>query len=308
MELASITFQQVGILFLLIFSGALCARLGVLRPEYKQAFSNLLLYLVVPVMVVNSYMTEFDPAMGANLLKAFGWSALAIGIGLGVTFGLTRGWGGGEAALQRFACIFSNAAYMGFPLIQALFGAEGLIYASAYVTVFNVLLWTLGYAMVSGRARKQEVLHSIFTSPVLYAVILGIGIYFLRVPVPELLRKPCELIASMNTPLSMVITGMLIAASDLRQVVRSLRLWSVAALRLLLIPAVSIGAFWLLGLRGMVAEVVLLLEACPCAAITSIFAVQFHHDEQSAAGMVVVTTLLSILTLPLCAMLLTMMG
>lgn len=308
MELAQITFQQVAILFLLIFAGALCVKTGVVKPESKQAFSSLLLYLVVPLMVLSSYLTEYDPAMGANLLKAFGGSVLAIGLGLVLTFALTRRWTDGEAPIRRFACIFSNAAYMGFPLIQALFGAEGLIYASAYVTVFNLLLWTLGCAMVSGQADKKAVLHSVLTTPVLYAVVLGIALYFLQIPVPELLRRPCELIGSMNTPLSMFITGMLIAASDLRQVVKSVRLWCVAALRLLVIPAVTVGVFWLLGLQGMAAQVVVLLEACPCAAITSIFAVQYHHDEQSAAGMVVVTTLLSILTLPVCALLLTRMG
>lgn len=76
--------------------------------------------------------------------------------------------------ILRFACIFSNAAYMGFPLIQALFGAEGLLYASAYVTVFNILLWTVGYAMVSGKVRPGEVLHSILTTPVLWSVLLGL--------------------------------------------------------------------------------------------------------------------------------------
>ena len=82
--------------------------------------------------------------------------------------------------ILRFACIFSNAAYMGFPLIQALFGAEGLLYASAYVTVFNILLWTVGYAMVSGKVRPGEVLHSILTTPVLWSVLLGLD----PVPVP----------------------------------------------------------------------------------------------------------------------------
>ncbi len=69
--------------------------------------------------------------------------------------------------------------------------------------------------------------------------------------------------------------------------------------------AICIGVFALAGLKGIVAEVVLLLEACPSAAITSVFAVQFHYDEEFVAGLVVVTTIVSIVTLPLCAMLLT---
>lgn len=102
---------------------------------------------------------------------------------------------------------------MGFPLIQALFGAEGLLYASAYVTVFNILLWTVGYAMVSGKVRPGEVLHSILTTPVLWSVLLGLPLYPFRVNVPELIRQPLQLVDNMNTPLSMIITGMLIAGS-----------------------------------------------------------------------------------------------
>ena len=76
---------------------------------------------------------------------------------------------------------------------------------------------------------------------------------------------------------------------------------------MVLIPVASFLVFALLGVKGMAAEVVLLLEACPCAAITSVFAVQFGYDEDLAAGAVVITTFISILVLPLCAMLLTIM-
>ena len=105
-----------------------------------------------------------------------------------------------------------------------------------------------------------------------------------------------------------LVTGMLIAAGDLKSIVCSRPIWKLAAVRMLVIPALCLGAFALLGLFrfGMAAQVVLLLECCPAAAITSVFAVQFGHDEQFAAGCVVLTTLLSILTLPLCALVLTM--
>ena len=209
--------------------------------------------------------------------------------------------------ILRFACIFSNVAYMGFPLIQALFGAEGLLYASAYVTVFNILLWTVGYAMVSGKVRPGEVLHSILTTPVLWSVLLGLTLYLCRVNVPELIRQPLQLVGNMNTPLSMIITGMLIAGSRPEKLLGNREIYRIILIRMLFIPLVSFLLFRLLSVQGMVAEVVLLLEACPCAAITSVFAVQFGYDEDLAAGSVVITTFISIVVLPLCAMALTMM-
>lgn len=305
MELALITAQQVAVLFLLIGIGTLAVKTGVLRLEDKQPLSNLLVYIVVPAMIVNSYRMEFNAEILHNLLAAFGMSILAILLGTVLTLLLTRGKTSSRIPIFRFACIFSNAAYMGFPLISALFGAEGLLYASAYVTVFNVLLWTMGYSFVSGSSNPKKVLHSLARTPVLYAILVGLAIYLLQIPLPTILTRPLELLAGMNTPLSMFITGMLIAAGDVRSIVTDRHIWKLAAVRMLLIPAVCLVVFGLLGFHGMTAQVVILLECCPAAAITSVFAVQFGHDEHFAAGSVVLTTLLSIVVLPLCALLLT---
>lgn len=306
MELALITAQQVIILFLLIGCGFVAVKTGVLKQEGKQTLSNLLLYLVVPAMIVHSYMMEFSEEILHNLLAAFGMSVLAILIGTAITLLLTARRKDRRAPIFRFACVFSNAAYMGFPLISALFGAEGLLYASAYVTVFNILLWTMGYGMVSGSSNPKEVARSLLHTPVLYAMVVGLAVYLLQIPVPNLIAQPIDLLSGMNTPLSMLITGMLIAAGDLKSIVCDRHIWKLAALRMVLIPAVCVAVFALLGFHGMSSQVVLLLECCPAAAITSVFAVQFGHEERFAAGSVVLTTLLSIVTLPLCALILTM--
>lgn len=157
MELALITAQQVVVLFLLIGTGMVAVKSGVLKLENKQALSNLLVYIIVPAMVVNSYRMEFSAQILRNLLAAFGMSVLSVLLGTVITLLLTARKTGSRMPIFRFACIFSNAAYMGFPLISALFGSEGLLYASAYVTVFNILLWTLGYGLVSGGSSVKEV-------------------------------------------------------------------------------------------------------------------------------------------------------
>ena len=308
MDLALITAQQVAELFILMGLGALGAKTGLLRPEGKQTLSNLLVNLVVPAMIINSYRMDFSPEILRNLLAAFALSILSSLLGLVITLLFTARSKDSRTPIFRFACIFSNAGYMGLPLISALFGSEGLLYASAYFTIFNLLLWTLGYSIVSGSSDPKAVVKSLAHTPAIYAVLVGLAIYLLQIPIPALLAQPISLLGAMNTPLSMLITGMLIAAGDLKSIVCSRPIWKLAAVRMLVIPALCLGAFALLGLFrfGMAAQVVLLLECCPAAAITSVFAVQFGHDEQFAAGCVVLTTLLSILTLPLCALVLTM--
>ena len=138
-------------------------------------------------------------------------------------------------------------------------------------------------------------------------MVIGLCIYLLQIPVPQLIAQPLELMANMTTPLSMVITGMLLAAGDLGCIVRSKPVWKLAAVRMLLIPAVCLALVSRLRCRCMSPQVGLLVEGGPSAAFTSVFAVQFGHDESFAAGSVVLTTLLSIVALPLCALVVTLL-
>lgn len=211
MELALITAKQVIVLFFLILTGIVVVKTGVLQLENKRILSNLLVQLVVPAMVLNSYMMEFDPKIVGNLGKALGYSTLFLLVGIVITFLITAliPGIGRNLAILRFGTMFSNAAYMGFPLIQAIFGDEGLMYASVYVTVFNILLWTIGYAVVSGQPDMKKVAKAVLTNPVLYAVVLGLVIYLCRIPVPSVIQSPLAYIGNMNTPISMLITGML---------------------------------------------------------------------------------------------------
>lgn len=305
MELAIITTQQVLVLFLLIFAGFVCVKAGAIKAEYKKAFSDLLIYLIVPAMIINSYITEFNERIFNNLISAFMLSIVFIILGLAITLIASFKLKDKNAPIAKFACIFSNAAYMGFPLIQALFGEEGLIYASAYVTVFNIFLWTIGFGMVSGKTNAKEIIHTICTTPVIISVIIGLVIFIFRIPVPKIIQQPLSYIGNMNTPLSMIITGILIANSSFKKLIKNKLLFFVVGVRMFLIPLVCLFVFYILNIRGTVANIVLLLEACPSAAITSVFAVQFNYDENLAAGTVVITTFLSIITLPLFAYLIT---
>lgn len=309
MDLALNTLHQVLIMAIMILVGYICAKRKVLQAEARTHFSNLLVQIVVPCMIFSSYLSEFDPAVFRNLLLSFGLSTVLLLVGIVVTMLTTGRFEEKNRPIYRFAGFFSNAGYMGFPLIEALFGAEGLLYASAYNTIFNILLWTLGYGMISGIREPRKVAKTILTSPALIAVALGLVVYIAQIPIPDILARPIDMIGDMNTPISMIITGIIIAQADLGRLLKNRQILGISTIRLLLTPAVCLGIAAILIRLGMPAgmplQVCLLLEACPCAAITSVFAVQFHYDEEGAAGAVIVSTLLSIVTLPLYALLIT---
>lgn len=305
MTLALITAKQVIVLFILIFSGFICVKTGAVKIEGRKAFSDLLVYFVVPCMIINSYLTEFDDNIFKNILYALGLSILLLVVGFAITFLLSFKLNGDNVPIVRFGCMFSNAAYMGFPLIQALFGSEGLIYASAFVTAFNIFLWTLGYSIVSRTFDLKAIVKKIFTTPAIISVFIGLLIFIAGIPLPDIISQPISYAAAINTPLSMFITGMIIAASPIKNMFNNKLVYFAIIVRMFIIPVVCIAIFKIFNISGMAADVVIILEACPCASISSVFAVQFGYDEDVAAAMVVLTTFISIITLPAVALIIT---
>ena len=307
MNLALITAKQVAELFLLIAAGVFLKRIGMIGAKEKSFLSDLLIKFVVPCMILNSYMGSYSTDTLANIGLSFVYSIGLCVAGILITMAVSGLVKEENRGIFRFACSFSNAAYMGFPLIRALFGEEGILYASSYVTVFNILLWTVGCVFFADRMSFGKLIKNVLSCPPILAVAVGLLIYLLQIPVQVVLSEPIGAVGEMTTPLSMIITGVTMAEAGLLPLLKKKNLFIAVAVRLLLIPAVCIGVFWLLGISGTAVVVTLLLEACPAAAITTMFAIWHGKDEQYAAAVVVISTLLSIITLPVCAYLLTVL-
>ena len=127
MEIATIAVKQVIELFIIIFAGACIYKAGLVNKDGTKTLSNILIYLIVSCMAFDSYTIEYDPQKSANLIRAFGYSTLLLVIGFIVSFAVTSRIKTDSKKITRFACMFSNAGYMGFPLIKAMFGQEGLL-------------------------------------------------------------------------------------------------------------------------------------------------------------------------------------
>ncbi len=309
MDLAKISLEQVFIMFIMIFLGFLLVKLKLIDIQSKKTLSNILVYLVVPFMIVNSYITsEFNSERAANIGFAFLASFILLVVGIIIAFVAGIFYKTDDKPVLKFGLMFSNAAYMGFPLIEAMFGSDGLIYASCFVSVFNILLWTIGYMTVSKNFNVKEAAIAILKTPVIYSLVIGLILFFTKSSLPNVISKPLSMIGSMNTPLSMIITGMIIASSNIKGVLKNKYLWIETVLRLILIPLICLPVVFLLKQCGMdkeVLQIVFILEACPVAAITSVFAIKFNYNEDLAGSCVVITTLLSIITLPLFTLLIT---
>ncbi len=308
MELAQISLIQVITLFVMIFLGFLLTKLGMIKLEAKGSITNILVYLVVPCMIINSYITtSFDESVITNLLWSFLLSFISIVVCTIVIMLVTHFWKTEQKNILRFAMIFSNAAYMGFPLIEALFSSTSLIYASSFLTIFNIYLWTFGYALVSKSFNPKKICTSILKTPVIYALIIGLILFFCKVNVPSQIQAPLALIGNMNTPLSMFLIGMVMSQLHFKTVFKNVYMWLTIFIKLIICPFISLGILYLfkmcVNVDTLMLQVIFILMACPCVSITSVFAIQFNYDEDLAVSSVVVSTLLSMISLPLFTML-----
>ena len=300
MDLALITAKQVFELFILILCGVVIGKIKMVNEEGKGMLSNLLIYFVVPFMIINSYMSGYNAEILKNMGRMLFYSILTICIGMALSIGITFLMKKEVRGIIRFATTFSNAAYMGFPLIQAMYGSEGVLYASVYVTVFNILLWTVGIVYVSESMSFKELLKKIVT---IISVVVGLVIFLARIPVADVLKDTFNVVGGMNTPLSMIITGITISQFPLLSILKDKRVYFTVILRMFIIPVICTMVMYLIHARGMVAVITIILEACPCAAITTLFAIKFGHDQKLAVGAVTLSTLISIITLPCLALL-----
>lgn len=302
MELSLISLEQVAIMFVMIMLGFILVKTKLVNPDSKKSLSNILVYVVVPCMIVNSFIATYDDSILENLLWSFLVSFILLVLGIVVSFVICIKYKTSDKPILLFALMFSNASYMGIPLIQALFGDIGVIYASGFLTLFNILLWTVGYMVVSKTFNIKSTLISILKTPIIYSLIIGLLIFIFQIPVPSIIKTPLNLLGNMNTPLSMLVTGMIIGSSNVLTVVKNKYVWLNVAFRLLLIPLICLGVTYLLSFLPISKEVLkiaFILMATPSAAITSIFAIKFNYNEDVAAGVVIITTILSIITLPL---------
>ncbi|MCD8160643.1 MAG: AEC family transporter [Clostridiales bacterium] len=309
-DLVSIAAQQVLVMFLLVLVGYAAVKLGAVKAELRSGLSDLLLNIILPATIINSYLTEYDPSISANLAVTLAASTAALLVSIGISALVCSRIKSADAPLMRFAMGFCNAGYMGFPLISALFGSEGLLYASVFHTVYNLFVWTVGVRQLEREKTGHglSAVADVLKKPTMVAMVIGLVIYFGQIPIPELIAEPIGLLSNVNTPMAMFITGMVMAGSSLKTTARDWRMWLAVGMRLLVIPAVTLGLCCLAGVNGMVGAVVVLLSACPCASITSVFAVCYHYEEALGAGMVVISTLLSIGALPLFAALVSLLG
>lgn len=289
--------NEVLILFLLISVGALARWRGLIDVSMNRGLAELLLNVTMPLMILGAFNIAFDAAMAATALKVFLLSAFFHTVSFFLGGYLFRRYSGQARQVLRFTAVFSNCAFMGYPVLFSLYGKTGVFYGSVFTVPFIISLWTLGVYLFRSDEKKVS-WGNVFLNPGLLAVLAGLVIFFLSWHLPAPVARAFDMLGATTTPLSMILIGSMLAGMPFREVIGDRKVYYAAFVRLLLVPAIALGVMYVCGVRGLAFGVCVLSLAMPVAANTAAFAEKFESDTALASRCVFVSTVFSIVTIP----------
>ena len=296
-----LTAQQVGVLFALMAVGYACRKTNFLSDAFVKGCVNLLLLVVTPCLIVHVFQRPFTREALANLGFAL---AVAFAAHLvGIVFAETCFCRTDEKrkGVLKFATVFSNAGFMGIPLEYALLGPEGAFYGAVYVAVFNLLCWTYGLKAMCGHLKDMD-RRILFVNPGTVGIAVGLPLFLTSTTLPAIVHDPVKYIADLNTPLAMIVIGFYLADARFAAYFRCAPALLASALRLVAIPAVVLAG--LVAARGFNLDSTMAIAltasaSAPVAAMDTMFASKYGRDVDVSVGLVAVTTILAIVTMPL---------
>lgn len=296
METINLLLPQVAVMLLLIATGFICNKVGILGNETERPLSNLLLMVVIPALIIHSYQRDYNTELATGLLLSFALAIISHLVGISISYICIRRKTK-NAEIERFAAIYSNCAFMAIPLISAIFGSDGVFYSITYITIFNILNWTHGASMISESRKFSSMLKIIF-SPTIISIAIAMTLFFLQIRLPSIVLTSLDYLGSLSSPLSMIVTGIALSQAGIFKTLATPRAYYVSFLRLLLIPLTTVLLFKLLPIPRTIMLTNIIATACPSAITVILFSSRYNKDSTYASKSVAISTIFSLVTIP----------
>lgn len=295
--------NQVIILFFLMAAGFVAMKRNIVDSNTVKKLSEVLVRITLPAMIIFSYSRQFSKELLAKggIMLAYSVAIHLFGIFIGNI--IYRKYPRNTKNILKFATIYSNCGYMGLPVLEALYGQTGVFYGSIYVTVFNILTWTNGVMIFTGKRDVKSIKKALVT-PGIIAIFIGLAVFFFSIKLPYPVLKTLEILGTMTTPLSMLIIGALIANTEFKSLFSGFTLYYVTAIRLIILPLLVLAVLKAAGITDHVLSgSCIATAAMPAAANTAVFAERYDGDSVFASRIVAFQTILSMITIPAILML-----
>lgn len=284
------------LLFLLIAVGVFARKRSMLTDGAQKGLTDLFINIILPANIVASFHVTPTKALAANavqiLLIAFGVQFFQWGLSKALYRRAPRA----RQMVVRYATICSNSGFMGNPVVQGIYGAEGLMYASLFLIPVRIFMWSAGLSLFTVTSRR-DMTKKLLLHPCIIAVYLGIALMLVGYRIPPFLNDGINALSSCTTALAMILIGSILADVSFHALVDRLMLY-YSAVRLLVIPLAVLAVLRLFHVSPLLTGIAVLLAGMPAGSTTAILAMQYGCDASYASRCVLFTTLLSLVTLP----------
>ena len=301
--------NQILVLFFLMAAGYAAKKTKVLNQETIRGVSMLILNVSLPALIISSMQFPFSTEMLNTSLRIALISVVTyVGL-IAFSYGYARlmKMETGRLDVTQFSLVFANVSFMGFPIISVLYGDQGIFYAALFNIPFQVLLVTLGVVFMTRHSEAgsgKMNLRKALASPGLIAIFIGFGSFVLQATIPSPLFQSLQMVGATTTPLSMILIGGMLADVSFTSVFGDRDLYLLTIVRLIVLPAIVFVPLKLLGLEGMLLAIPVIIIGMPVATLTGAFARLYDSDYYYASKAIFFTTLCSLITIPLWALLL----
>ncbi len=294
MEIIGVLLRQVTIMFCLMAIGYLGYRKKWISDQGTMDIGKLLLNVALPMIVISNFWVEKTDEKVHDLL----FSLILTLICMFISMIVSRVFFHKTDRIGEFSATFSNAGFIGIPIVQALYGNKAVFYISMMIAMINVFQWTYGVFTITDDKSAMDI-GKVLRNPTVLAVIAGLILFFLEIPMPSILDSVFDTIGGINTPLAMFSSGVYLARTDLLSILKKGRVYLVCAVRLLVIPLVTILLMKVFPWGSTEMKMsILCAAACPVGVSVSIFAQQYGKDYTKGVEYVSASTLLCIITIP----------
>lgn len=295
MEIVMVLVRQILQMFLLAGLGFALYKGKLVTADGSKVIGNILIYLALPSVIINGFLVERtkERMLGMLISGAAGFALLFASILISRLFFK-------KDPVAAFAGAFSNPGFFGIPLIVASVGQDAVFYAACFIAFLNVGQWTYGVSVLTGAPLLSGFrLKKLIRAPFIIAICIGLILFFTQLKLPSVISGCLSAVVSLNTPLAMFTVGIYLAQTDILHMFKRGKLYLLAAVRLLLIPVVSVFLLALLPAQyAQMKTALLLVAACPVGSNVAVYAQLHGADYPYAVETVVISTALSLATIP----------
>lgn len=296
---------QILVLFLLILVGYLCRYKNIMDESTTAGLTNLVMTIFLPSMIISSMQIDFDVSLINNIISLVLISILMYSVTIVIALLLKKFLSkDNDIGIYQYVVIFSNVGFMGYPVIEAIFGNEAVFFTSIFNLPFNLLVFTIGTYLLNKNNEGYTFSFKKILSPAIIAVLLGLSLFILRIKLPSPIFKSLDMLGSITTPLSMLVIGSLLSQSSIKESFINKKLYLISFIRLIALPIIVFIILKPYIDNPLLLGIPVIISAMPAASNTAIMAKSYDANYNLASQAVFLTTLCSIVTIPLISIIL----